>query len=312
MMRFYSGAIACLVVLTISVPAGAQDNDRRAVRLQVQGSPPLLGFVANLDEKVIANAPFSADATTTVTQTLGDGTKIEQKTTAKWYRDSTGRVRREQTAIGLDRLNPSAQPQTTITFDSVPGDPSPYMLDPTTRSARRAPRAVQWLGGVQWLARDAQLTVGRDDQLAVGGVSFRPYFRAAAGASQGGPVPSDIKPTEEQLGTRQVEGVKATGRRTTTVIPAGRIGNDRPIQITDEQWESPELNLLLSSRFSDPRTGVVEYRLTNISRAEPRADLFAVPAGYTEVANTPGLRNGGPAAQPGQGGRGGRGGGRSN
>jgi hypothetical protein len=106
MMRFYSGAIACLVVLTISVPAGAQDNDRRAVRLQVQGSPPLLGFVANLDEKVIANAPFSADATTTVTQTLGDGTKIEQKTTAKWYRDSTGRVRREQTAIGLDRLNP--------------------------------------------------------------------------------------------------------------------------------------------------------------------------------------------------------------
>ena len=63
--------------------------------------------------------------------------------------------------------------------------------------------------------------------------------------------------------------------------------------------------MLISSRFSDPRTGVVEYRLTNISRAEPRADLFAVPAGYTEVANTPGgLRTGGPAAQPAQGGRG--------
>ena len=308
MMRFYSAAIACLVVLTVSVPAGAQD-DRRAVRLQVQGGPPLLGFIANLDEKVIANAPFSADATTTVTQTLGDGTKIEQRTTAKWYRDSTGRVRREQTVIGLDRLNPSAQPQTTITFDSIPGDPSPYVLDPTTRSARRAPRGVQWLGGAQWLTRgDSQyaLTVARDDQLSLGGVSFRPYLRTAAGASQGGPVPSDIKPTEEQLGTRQVEGVKATGRRMTTVIPAGRIGNDRPIQITDEQWESLELNLLLSSRFSDPRTGVVEYRLTNISRSEPRADLFAVPAGYTEVANTPGLRNGGPAAQPAQGGRGGR------
>jgi hypothetical protein len=309
MMRFYSAAIACLVVLTVSVPAGAQD-DRRAVRLPVQ-SGPLLGFVANLDEKVIANAPFSADATTTVTQTLGDGTKIEQKTTAKWYRDSTGRVRREQTVIGLDRLNPSAQPQTTITFDSVPGDPSPYVLDPATRSARRAPRGVQWLGGVQWFTRGSQsaLRLARDDQFAVGVTTTGTYLSTVAGASQGGPVPSDIRPTEEQLGTRQVEGVKATGRRTTTVIPAGRIGNDRPIQIIEEQWESPELNLLLSSRFSDPRTGVVEYRLTNINRAEPRADLFAVPAGYTEVANTPGLRGGGPAAQPGQGGRGGRRGG---
>jgi hypothetical protein len=311
-MRFYSAAIACLVVSTMSAPAGAQD-DRRAVRLQAQGGPPLLGFIANLDERVIANAPFSADATTTVTQTLGDGTKIEQRTTAKWYRDSTGRVRREQTVIGLDRLNPSAQPQTTITFDSVPGDPSPYVLDPGTRTARRAPRGVQWLSGVQWFtARDDQLSIGVTTTATPGGLFIRPYNRTAAGASQGGPVPSDIRPTEEQLGTRQVEGVKATGRRTTTVIPAGRIGNDRPIQIIEEQWESPELNLLLSSRFSDPRTGVVEYRLTNISRTEPRADLFAVPAGYTEVASTPGLRTGGPAAQPAQGGRGGRGGGRGN
>ena len=88
------------------------------------------------------------------------------------------------------------------------------------------------------------------------------------------------------------------------------MGNDRPIQITDEQWESPELKLLVASRFSDPRTGVVDYRMTNISRVEPRADLFAVPAGYTEVATTPGLRSGGPAAQPAQpGGRGGRRGG---
>ena len=310
MMRFHSAAIACLFGLAVSVPAVAQD-DRRAVRLQVQGGPPLLGFIANLDERVVANAPFSADATTTVTQTLGDGTRIEQRTTAKWYRDSTGRVRREQTVIGLDRLNPTAQPQTTITFDSVPGDQTPYVLDPVARTARRSPRGIEWRtregGYLTALRTNPQgiATAGGDTL----GLVVRQYLRIQPGV-QAAPVPADVRPTEEQLGTRQIEGVKATGRRTTTVIPAGRIGNDRPIQITDEQWESPELNLLLSSRFSDPRTGVVEYRLTNISRTEPRADLFAVPAGYTEVAGTPGLRTGGPAAQPAQPGQGGRRGGR--
>jgi hypothetical protein len=83
-----------------------------------------------------------------VTQTLGDGTKIEQRTTAKIYRDSTGRIRRDQTVIGLDRLNPVATPQTTITFDTVPGDPMPYTLNPATKTARRGARRVQWSLGL--------------------------------------------------------------------------------------------------------------------------------------------------------------------
>ena len=89
---------------------------------------------------VVTGSPFSADATTTVVQTLGDGTRIEQRATAKFYRDGTGRVRRELTVIGLDALNPSAQPRTVITFDSVPGDAMPYTLDPAGRTARRVAR----------------------------------------------------------------------------------------------------------------------------------------------------------------------------
>jgi hypothetical protein len=109
--------------------------------------------------------------------------------------------------------------------------------------------------------------------------------------------------TAEQLGTRQFDGVKAVGRKTTSVIPTGDIGNDRPIEITDERWESPELRMLVYSRTSDPRTGVVEYRLMNINRSEPPADLFAIPPGYTVVEQPEfGVR--------GAGGRGGRGGAR--
>jgi len=60
------------------------------------------------------------------------------------------------------------------------------------------------------------------------------------------------------------------------------LGNDRPMQIVDERWESPELkHLLIYSLTSHPRTGVVEYRLTNIRRTQPPRDLFVVPADYT-------------------------------
>ena len=288
MKRFYLAAAASLVGVTMGVLHAQQ-----------------------LDDRVIPNAPFSADVTTTVTQTLGDGTKIEQRTTGKLYRDSTGRVRREQTVIGLDRLNPAAQPQTTITFDSVPGDQAPYSLNPANKTARRGGRRVQWLPGIT----AGRGGFGNSPELALIDVlNAANNVARVVRSGAAGPVPSDIKPTEESLGTRQVDGVKATGRRSTTVIPAGRIGNDRAIQIVEEQWDSPELNMVISTRFSDPRTGVVEYRMTSVSRTEPRADLFIVPSDYTVIEPNGGARGGragggGEAIQPTQGGRvGGRGG----
>jgi hypothetical protein len=65
------------------------------------------------------------------------------------------------------------------------------------------------------------------------------------------------------------------------VIAIGEVGNDRPLTITDERWESPALRVLVYSRYVDPRIGTVEYRLKNVRRGEPSRELFAVPAGYT-------------------------------
>jgi hypothetical protein len=234
---------------------------------------------------VVTDAPFSADATTTVTQTLGDGTRIEQSTMARFFRDRVGRVRREQTILGLGALNTGGNVQ-TITVDPDPGDGTAYTLDPMTRTARRVPR----------IANPGGLSVVRLNGTAV---SFQMAGRA------GGPGLSGAnRPTEESLGTRQFEGVKAIGRKTTTIIPTGQIGNDRPIEITDERWESPELRMLVYSRNSDPRTGVVEYRLTNISRAEPPADLFMIPSDYTVSEPNPGGRGGRGAREGGPGGAG--------
>ncbi|MGI8996871.1 MAG: hypothetical protein ACR2GW_09405, partial [Pyrinomonadaceae bacterium] len=86
---------------------------------------------------------------------------------------------------------------------------------------------------------------------------------------------------KETLGKQSIEGVEAEGTRTTLTIPAGAIGNERPINIVSERWYSPELQLVLMSKHSDPRFGETTYRLTNINRSEPARTLFEVPGDYT-------------------------------
>jgi hypothetical protein len=284
---------ACIVA-SMPAPAGAQargsanppERVLEAQRFYLNGQELRLSTNDPLTGPLVTDAPFSADAATTVTQTLGDGTRIEQSTTARFYRDRAGRVRREQTILGLGNLNRGDGAQ-TITILTDPATRAAYTLDPTARTARRTP-PVGWT-----MAFGTNVTAA----YVAGATVVLPAGRTG-GARSGGA----NQPTEESLGTRQIEGLKAVGRKTTAIIPAGQIGNDRPIEITDERWESPELRMLIFSRSSDPRTGVVEYRLTNISRTEPPPDLFVVPSDYTITeAGLGGRGRGGargPAAEP--------------
>ena len=82
------------------------------------------------------------------------------------------------------------------------------------------------------------------------------------------------------LGTRDFDGVKAEGKSTVWTIPAGEIGNKNPINVVSESWYSPDLKVTVQSRYNDPRTGETVYRLANIRRTEPAADLFKVPEEY--------------------------------
>ena len=85
---------------------------------------------------------------------------------------------------------------------------------------------------------------------------------------------------QKSLGTRDFDGVKADGTQTTHTIPAGTIGNEKPIVITRERWFSAELQLVVFVRNFDPRAGETTYRLTNVRRGEPPADLFRVPVDF--------------------------------
>ena len=86
---------------------------------------------------------------------------------------------------------------------------------------------------------------------------------------------------QRETETRTIEGVQAVGNRVAHTIPAGEIGNDRPIETLSERWYSQELQTVVMSKQIDPRMGETTYRLTNLNRAEPAHSLFEVPADYT-------------------------------
>ncbi len=106
------------------------------------------------------------------------------------------------------------------------------------------------------------------------------FFYSATGHAgvEGAP-----KPKVENLGPSTIEGVQAEGTRTTVTIPAGQIGNERDINIVSERWYSPELQVVLLSKHSDPRMGESVYKLTNINRSEPLPSMFQVPPDYSVV-----------------------------
>ncbi len=225
----------------------------------IQGSDMFDTYGGPLTGPPVVGAPFSADATTTLTWTSSDGRPRELSAMARYYRDSSGRVRVEQ--VGFAEDGPNAPSRTTfITIDAAPGR-SVVTLDPLRRIVRPESRGI--LGRM--------FNGGSSFAIPVDASRFR--FRAYIAPVSSGWV--------DLLGDRQIAGLQTTGRRAVTPIPVGRVGNTRPQEIVDERWVSPELNLVIYARTSRSVTGVFEYRLANINRAEPPPDLFVVPEDYT-------------------------------
>jgi hypothetical protein len=228
------------------------------------GSPEPLG--GPLTREPVLGAPFSADVTTTVRAILGDGTRLDQTTTDRYYRDSTGRVRVER-LTGLPAPSTVSERWARTIVAPSPGHAMVYTIDADTRSYVLSPRSI--------LASTAG-----GHHVYIGGGRFV-GFRRAGDLSSADPAPfAFVDAREESLGRRRIAGIETTGRRITMVVPRGSRGNDRAIEIMDERWESPELRLLIESRHSDSRS-TIEYRLSNIVRDEQAAHLFEIPPDYT-------------------------------
>ena len=221
--------------------------------------------------KPVTGAPYSAEITTEIVQQLADGNRIERRSTSAVARDGQGRVRREQQVTAIGPILPPGNAQVVTINDPVAK--VHYSLDAERKVAIQMP--VLFTTKVE--APSRRSLVVRSGNAEV--ITSAPLHAAQA---------QDAR--TETLGTKDIEGIAAEGTRVTMVIPAGAIGNQAAIEIVSERWYSPELQTVVYSRRSDPRFGETTYRLTNIVRAEPSAELFQVPPDYTvEEAKGPRL-----------------------
>lgn len=251
-----------------------------AITVLAQGPPPGSGGFGPFGGRGLAisgmgpgetvtGAPYSATQVVQSQTALADGNRITNRHQTQVYRDSQGRVRTEETVT--PPADSGKQPFTMITI-----------VDP--------------VAGTRTVLNSADMTAMQ-----------MPFV--ARGERRGGrpdgppPPPRDSLPqgsgpqrTVTNLGTQSINGVAATGRQSTEVIPAGAIGNAQPITISRVAWIANDLKVPVQIKSSDPRFGNMEMELTNIAASEPSPSFFVLPAGYTLQQGRPG----GPGARGGQ------------
>jgi hypothetical protein len=268
-------------------------------------APRVVAEIAAGNEKIVKGSPFSAEAVSESVQVLADGNRITRSSTSKLYRNSEGRFRRESSGFSGTPFGtfPEIVPMTTI-VDPVVG--FRYLLNDgskTVRALSLVPPVPPLPPGeyrtlvpgkvvdVEKLRTELRYATPPPAPAAPGAPAAPPSpppavaLIAAARAAQPGEAfvfgaAAAGSTKTEDLGSRNIDGVEARGTRTVTTIEAGKIGNERPIEIVYEKWYSDELQMVVQSRHYDPRFGEQTYRLTNIVRSEPDPSLFTPPADY--------------------------------
>jgi hypothetical protein len=247
---------ACLIAL-LALGAAAY-LERPAVRANEKER---FEFAAEIEYpfegKPLKGAPFSAQVVFEQTQTLANGVHLSHKRNGALYRDSEGRTRQEFPRDG--------SPEVVQINDNVGG--VIYNLHLFQRTVHKVNISH---------AKNREIEeVKRHREMEEHALKLK-LTPADHEKKEGAP-----ENRVESLGIQSYEGLQAEVTRFTIMIPAGMEGNDRAFEIVTERWYSPELHILLMGKRSDPRSGDMVYRLTNISRAEQPHSLFEAPADFT-------------------------------
>jgi hypothetical protein len=229
----------------------------------------------------VQGAPYSATIANESIQTLADGNRIVQSSTGTTARDSLGRTRQDAPLPSIGNLSPADAPH--LVFIQDPVAQASYTLNLTDKTAMKGPSAPGFPGPIASVSTGGPMISLRGVAGPVAATQLQPQMvtiHSAALADEG-------EAQTEDLGSKTMEGVIVIGTRTTRTIPAGQVGNDKPLSIVTEVWTSPELKTVVYSKRSDPRMGDQTFQLTNIVRAEPDPSLFSVPADF-KILDTPG------------------------
>jgi hypothetical protein len=253
-MRKVSAVLAVAVAMSVSLVAQQRTTTVHMNNPQPAKAPLL---------------PYTAEYKTTRVQTLANGATITLESAETTARDAQGRTMISTTT------------NATTSTDSNNIRTNVNVNDPVTRTRS------------SWTVPGHTVTV---TQLpAPGERSSTNCATTIAPKSPNTPTRSPVvrdKPTTEDLGTETIMGLEAQGRRMTTVIPAGQIGNDEPLARTSENWFAmdPGYKPLILRRISeDPQQGKSAMELTAFTQGDPDPSLFRPPSEYevvTREANT--------------------------
>ncbi|HEY4053159.1 MAG TPA: hypothetical protein VGL74_05430 [Terriglobales bacterium] len=291
-----------VINVALAATATAQAPDSAPVffggGVAAPASKAVVGLSVNdMDATPVKGAPFCASITTEHTQLFADGNRIHTTDASTLCRDSEGRIRRE---AGLNLLGAAAQkPNAKLITILDPVAGSRYILDSESKTAHKMVLPSFKPGAIGSEA-GANAAFEKGDRVMVYHAEGGP---GPADPGPGGPGPDTFfnqvfvrkgtqgdgpAPVTENLGDRTIDGIRATGTRITTTIPAGKMGNEQPITVTSERWFSPELKITVMTKHNDPWAGELKTQFTNVNASEPDASLFSVPADYKVVEDKAG------------------------
>lgn len=208
--------------------------------------------------ETVTGRPFTAEESVHLVQQLANGVTLRHEMTGHVYRAGNGTLRFE----GTETNTASGQPVTLV-----------WVVDPVKRTA------TNWntnskIAYVSEIPAGDAVTVGLLPQPRIPGETSKTFQGSAVATTDLG------HHTEDQL--------DLIGERVVTTIPIGKVGNEEPIELSTETWKSAELMLSIKEIDLDPRTGTRTMEMTHITRTEPDAALFEIPAGYT-LKERPGI-----------------------
>lgn len=255
---FFGSALLLAVTAALAqTPDGPPPPHRPGGPLEMRGhGGPPGEFMGGIDGRTVTGSPFSAQIVSTSTQTLPDGSHISRNVNATVARDSQGRTYRQQTMENLGPVSTGASKTVVFLRDPVAHTSHVLSMDSKTATMSNMPQRQRGPRG------SAPPSASNTPQAET---RTRPQRKGE---------------TVESLGSQMMEGVMAEGTRITHTIPAGSIGNEHELKVVSETWYSKDLQTVVMSRHTDPRMGESVFKLTNITRTEPDATLFQVPAGF--------------------------------
>lgn len=240
----------------------------------VQSAQTLMVYLAGIS---FDSGPFSGTIKTTFEQKLPDGNVIHAVIHTRDARDSAGRTL-TQAAQGCTRGEDGLIQQrlSVQVNDSVAGTSASWSL-----GGNEVLKTVQ----VYHQQPAPPAVAVRPPQPSTPEELARQQKALQAIRAQQAELQKERK--IEDLGMKSINGVLARGTRTTRTIPAGEEGNEKPLVVVDERWQSKELGLVLYFISDDPRRGRTTEEYEELTVGEPDPALFAFPAGYTVQERAP-------------------------